>query len=135
MPVIVKHAAENCQRGDCWLVLDAIARIAKGDAQTARAPEPTIKVDPAEFTPALVNDKDLLHKTVEVFKEVLGPGKVGEPRKPPATLHPDRPKRRSLVLLRSSLHPFPDSTPPQLVSPLRQFRTSCSEQLLLPIRA
>jgi hippurate hydrolase len=59
-------------------VLDAIARIAKGDAQTARAPEPIIKVDPAEFTPALVNDKDLLRKTVEVIKEVLGPEKVGE---------------------------------------------------------
>jgi amidohydrolase len=59
-------------------VLDAIARIAKGDAQAARAPEPIIKVDPAEFTPALVNDQDLTRKTVVLFKDVLGPGKVGE---------------------------------------------------------
>ncbi len=59
-------------------VLDAIARIAKGDAQTARAPEPIIKVDPAEFTPALVNDKDLTRKTVALFNDVFGPGKVGE---------------------------------------------------------
>jgi hippurate hydrolase len=59
-------------------VLDAIARIAKGDAQTARAPEPIIKVDPGEFTPALVNDKELTHKTVAVLKNVLGAAKVGE---------------------------------------------------------
>jgi hippurate hydrolase len=59
-------------------VLDAIARIAKGDAKTARALEPIVKVDPAEFTPALANDKDLMRKTVALFKEVLGPEKVRE---------------------------------------------------------
>jgi amidohydrolase len=58
--------------------LEAIARIAKGDAQTARAPDPIIKVDPAEFTPALVNDKELTRKTVALFKDMLGTGKVGE---------------------------------------------------------
>src|SRR5438445_3733938 len=44
--------------------LDAIARIAKSAAAGARAPEPTVTVDPGEFTPALVNDSGLTRKTV-----------------------------------------------------------------------
>jgi hippurate hydrolase len=59
-------------------VLEAIERIAKGAAQSARAPEPVVKVDPGEFTPALVNDVALTRKTVAVFKEVLGADKVHE---------------------------------------------------------
>jgi hippurate hydrolase len=57
-------------------VLDAIERIAKAAAQGARAPEPVVKVDPAEFTPALVNDLKLTQKTVALFKEILGPDNV-----------------------------------------------------------
>jgi len=59
-------------------VLESIERIAKGVAATARAPEPTVKVDLNEFTPALVNNSDLTRKTVAVFKEALGPDKVFE---------------------------------------------------------
>jgi amidohydrolase len=58
--------------------LDAIGRIAKAAAQGAGAPEPTVKIDPAEFTPALVNDSGLTRKTVAVFKDLLGPDKVHE---------------------------------------------------------
>ncbi|HXG10717.1 MAG TPA: amidohydrolase [Gemmataceae bacterium] len=63
-------------------VLEAIERIAKGVAQSARAPEPVVTVDPGEFTPALVNDPTLTRKTVAVFREVLGADKVHE--RPPA---------------------------------------------------
>jgi hippurate hydrolase len=59
-------------------VLESIERIAKGVAATARAPEPTVKVDQNEFTPALVNNSDLTRKTVAVFKEALGSDKVFE---------------------------------------------------------
>ena len=57
-------------------VLDSIARIAKGAAQTMRAPEPIIRVDPAHFTPALENNSDLTRKTVALFRQVLGEEKV-----------------------------------------------------------
>jgi hippurate hydrolase len=59
-------------------ILDGIARIAKAAAIGARAPEPEIKVDPGEFTPALINDSRLTRKTVELFKTVLGADKVHE---------------------------------------------------------
>ncbi len=59
-------------------VLEAIARIAKAAAQAAGAPEPIIKVDLDEFTPALINEKDLTRKTVALFKEMLGPERVHE---------------------------------------------------------
>ena len=52
--------------------LDAIERIAKNVAASARAPEPSVTVDPGEFTPALVNDSGLTQKTVPVLKQVLG---------------------------------------------------------------
>jgi hippurate hydrolase len=58
--------------------LEAIERIAKNVAASARAPEPTVKVDPGEFTPALVNDSALTRRTVGVFKQVLGEGNVIE---------------------------------------------------------
>jgi hippurate hydrolase len=61
-------------------VLEAIERVAKGAAQAARAPEPVVKVDPGEFTPALVNDTALTRKTVALFKEALDEDKVHERR-------------------------------------------------------
>jgi hippurate hydrolase len=59
-------------------VLDGIARLARAAAQGARAPEPTVRIDPGEFTPALINDAGLTRKTVALFKEALGPDKVHE---------------------------------------------------------
>jgi hippurate hydrolase len=56
--------------------LEAIERIAKGVAASARAPEPEVKHDISEFTPALVNTSELVHKTTPVFKQVLGEGNV-----------------------------------------------------------
>jgi hippurate hydrolase len=58
--------------------LEGIERIAKAAAEGARAPEPVVKVDPGEFTPALVNDAPLTRKTVALFRDVLGPDKVHE---------------------------------------------------------
>ena len=57
-------------------VLDSIERIAKGAAQTMRAPEPIIRNDPANFTPALENNVELTRKTVALFRQVLGEEKV-----------------------------------------------------------
>jgi hippurate hydrolase len=59
-------------------VLEAIERLAKAAAEGARAPEPIVKVDPGEFTPALVNDSGLTRKTVDLLKEVLGTNNVKE---------------------------------------------------------
>src|SRR5262249_1189032 len=59
-------------------VLDGIKRIAKAAAEGAGAPEPEVKIDPGEFTPALLNDPALTRKTVALFKDVLGPDKVLE---------------------------------------------------------
>src|SRR5262249_19020739 len=58
--------------------LEAIERIVKAAAQGARAPEPSVSVDPGEFTPALVNDRELTRKTVSLFREMLGNDKVIE---------------------------------------------------------
>jgi amidohydrolase len=59
-------------------VLDSIERIAKAAAKGMRAPEPSVTVNPDEFTPALVNDSGLTRKTTALFKELLGADKVGE---------------------------------------------------------
>jgi hippurate hydrolase len=56
--------------------LKAIERIAKAAAQGAGAPEPIVKVDPGEFTPALKNDPELTRKTIGLFKDVLGAEKI-----------------------------------------------------------
>jgi amidohydrolase len=56
-------------------LLDGIKRIADAAAKGAGAPEPTVQVSP-EFTPAVFNDDALTHKTVALFKEVLGADKV-----------------------------------------------------------
>ena len=58
--------------------LKAIERIAKAAAEGAGAPEPEVKVDLGEFTPAMLNDSALTRKTTALFKEVLGEAKVHE---------------------------------------------------------
>jgi hippurate hydrolase len=58
--------------------LDAIERIAKAAAISARAPEPQVKVDHSEFTPALVNNTELVKKTVPALRKVLGEENVEE---------------------------------------------------------
>jgi hippurate hydrolase len=63
-------------------ILKGIDRIAKAAAQAAGAPEPIVRVDPGEFTPALKNDPALSRKTVALFRELLGPENVIE--RPPA---------------------------------------------------
>lgn len=57
-------------------LLDGIARIAKAAAAAARAPEPEVKVDANEFTPALANDPELTRRIAGVFRSILGPEKV-----------------------------------------------------------
>jgi hippurate hydrolase len=57
-------------------VLEAIERIARAAARGARAPDPVVKVDLREFTPALVNHAGLARKTVAVFLQVLGKDRV-----------------------------------------------------------
>ncbi len=59
-------------------VLEGIARMAKAAAEGAGAPEPVVKVNPGEFTPALQNDAALARKTVALFREVLGADHVHE---------------------------------------------------------
>jgi hippurate hydrolase len=53
-------------------VLKGIERIARAAALGAKAPEPIVKVDYSQFTPALVNDSGLTRKTVAMFKKVFG---------------------------------------------------------------
>lgn len=59
-------------------VLEAIDRIVKAAALGARAPEPEVKVDAAEFTPATINDIPLTRKTVGLFRNLLGETNVEE---------------------------------------------------------
>jgi hippurate hydrolase len=59
-------------------VIKAIDRIAKGCAQAARAPEPELKVNLEEFTPATFNDPKLTRRVVGLFREVLGEANVRE---------------------------------------------------------
>jgi hippurate hydrolase len=59
-------------------VLKAIKRIAKAAAEAGRAPEPEVKIDLDEFTPALLNDKSLSRKTVALFRDLLGEDKIHE---------------------------------------------------------
>jgi amidohydrolase len=57
-------------------VLEAIPRIAKAAALGAKAPEPVIRNDHDNFTPALYNTADLAKKTSNVFRATLGADKV-----------------------------------------------------------
>lgn len=59
-------------------VLAAISRIARSAAESARAPEPEMKVDPTQFTPALVNDPELTRRTVAMLRAVHGADRVLE---------------------------------------------------------
>jgi amidohydrolase len=57
-------------------LLEGIARIARAAAEGARAPEPVMKVDLDNFTPALYNNAPLARKTSDLFRAVLGADKV-----------------------------------------------------------
>jgi amidohydrolase len=57
-------------------LLDGIKRIAEAAANGAGAPPPEVKVNPAEFTPALYNDPELTRKTAALFRDLLGADKV-----------------------------------------------------------
>ena len=59
-------------------VLEAIERITRAAAVGARAPEPTIRVDLDDFTPAVYNNPGLAKKTTKVFCDVLGAKYVHE---------------------------------------------------------
>ncbi len=59
-------------------VLEGIQRIAKAAAQGARAPEPTIRVELDDFTPAVYNNPPLAKKTTALFRTLLGAEKVHE---------------------------------------------------------
>lgn len=53
-------------------VLKAIDRISKAAAAGARAPDPVVKVNLAEYTPATFNDVALTRKSVSLFQDILG---------------------------------------------------------------
>jgi hippurate hydrolase len=57
-------------------VLEAIQRITKAAAVGAKAPEPAIKIDQDNFTPALYNTADLAKKQSNVLRATLGADKV-----------------------------------------------------------
>lgn len=59
-------------------VLDAIGRVARAAATGARAPEPEIKIDPEQFTPALVNDPELTRRTIGRLRDVFGQENISE---------------------------------------------------------
>jgi hippurate hydrolase len=59
-------------------VLSGIKRIAKAAADGARAPEPLVRIELDNFTPAVFNDAALAKKTAGLFREVLGSDKVHE---------------------------------------------------------
>lgn len=57
-------------------VLEAIQRIAKAACLGARAPEPIVRVDVDNFTPALYNNAELAKIQSNVFRATLGADKV-----------------------------------------------------------
>ncbi len=59
-------------------VLDAIVRITRAAAVGARAPEPAIKLNLDDYTPAVFNNAALAKKTTAVFREVFGKDRVHE---------------------------------------------------------
>ncbi|MCC6417414.1 MAG: amidohydrolase [Gemmataceae bacterium] len=59
-------------------VLEAIQRLAKAAAAGARAPEPVIRFELDDFTPAVHNNGLLARKTAAMFRELLGADKVHE---------------------------------------------------------
>jgi amidohydrolase len=59
-------------------ILEGIQRIAKAAAQGARAPEPIVRIELDDFTPAVYNDPPLARKTTAMFRTLLGADKVHE---------------------------------------------------------
>jgi hippurate hydrolase len=57
-------------------ILEGIERIVKAAALSAKAPEPEVKIREDEFTPATVNDPELVRKTVAALKAALGDSKL-----------------------------------------------------------
>jgi hippurate hydrolase len=53
-------------------LLEGIQRITKAAALAANAPEPAIRIDQDNFTPALYNTADVAKKTSNVFRATLG---------------------------------------------------------------
>jgi amidohydrolase len=63
-------------------VLEGIARIVRGVAASAGAPEPLVRHAAGEYTPALVNHPELARKMIALLKDVVGPERVHE--RPPS---------------------------------------------------
>lgn len=61
-------------------VLKAIDRVVKAAAAGARAPEPEVRVNLDEFTPATFNEPKLTRRTVALFRQVLGSENVRDRR-------------------------------------------------------
>jgi hippurate hydrolase len=57
-------------------ILEGIQRIAKAAAEGARAPEPIMRVELDDFTPAVFNNPPLAKKTTALFRDLLGADKV-----------------------------------------------------------
>jgi amidohydrolase len=57
-------------------VLKAIQRIVKAAAAGAGAPEPIIRIDLDDFTPAVFNNAALARKTTALFRDLLGDDRV-----------------------------------------------------------
>lgn len=61
-------------------VLKAIDRVVKTAAAGARAPEPEVRVNLDEFTPATLNDPKLTRHTTAIFRDILGDQNVRDRR-------------------------------------------------------
>jgi len=72
MKLTVRTLKDNVRKN----VLEGIDRIAKAAAVGARAPEPIIKIDLDNYTPAVFNNAALTRKNKAVFEEILGEDKV-----------------------------------------------------------
>lgn len=59
-------------------LLDGIKRIAKAAADGARAPEPIVRIEEKNFTPALYNHPELAKKSAKMLREQLGSDRVRE---------------------------------------------------------
>jgi hippurate hydrolase len=59
-------------------ILEGIKRVVEYAAKSAKAPEPTIRVEIDDFTPAVFNDAKLAKRTAGVLRQVLGGDKVHE---------------------------------------------------------
>jgi amidohydrolase len=57
-------------------VLEGIVRVVRAAAAAAGAPEPTVRHEAEQYTPALVNGPELGGKMVALLKDVLGPDRV-----------------------------------------------------------